>query len=216
MVNLTDLGFCKNTIAETILTTYNPDGTPNAAPMGATMQNETHLEIKLFNTSTTNRNLQLTRNGVLNLTSNITLFYKTTFKETNPNETLPMEWFQKAQTVNAPQLASADATIEFTVTNTAPIDAQKTKTTCKVEHIHAKTAYPQVHCRAFAAAVEAIIHATRVKAFAHNPDQQQQVNKLVELIGNCTEVVQKTAPNSQYTELMQDLNQRITSWRASS
>ena len=34
MAKLTDLGFSKGMIFETIVSTYNPDGTPNAAPMG--------------------------------------------------------------------------------------------------------------------------------------------------------------------------------------
>ena len=195
MVNLTDLGFSKNTIAETILSTYNKNSEPNAAPMGATQEKEKQLMLKVFNSSSTLQNLKQNKAAVVNLTSDVTLFYRTTFKETNPQGTLPPEWFQKAQTVNAPRLLRADATIEITIKD-------------------AKTAFPKAYCRAFGATLDAIIHATRVKAFAKDPNEQLKVAKLLERIADCDDVVGRTAPNSQYAEIMRDLNQKIQTWRA--
>jgi hypothetical protein len=214
MVNLTDLGFSKNTIAETILSTYNKNREPNAAPMGATQENEKQLMLKVFNSSSTLQNLKQNKAAVVNLTSDVTLFYRTTFKETNPQGTMPSEWFQKAQTVNAPRLLRADATIEVTIKDMSPIDTQRTKVLCNAEHIDAKTAFPKAYCRAFGATLEAIIHATRVKAFAKDPNEQLRVAKLLERIANCDDVASRTAPNSQYTEIMRDLNQKIQTWRA--
>jgi hypothetical protein len=214
MVNLTDLGFSKNTIVETILSTYSQDGKPNAAPMGATQKNETQLILKVFNSSTTRQNLQQNKAAVINLTANPELFYRTAFKEANPQGTLPPEWFQKAQTVNAPRLCMADATVEVTITDMSPLDFQRTKVTADVKRVDAKTAFPKVYCRAFGATLEAIVHATRVKAFAKDPNEQPRVTKLLALIADCDDVVGRTAPNSQYAEIMRDLNQRIQTWRA--
>ncbi len=45
MVKLADLGFFKGTIYETIASTFNPDGNPNAAPMGVIMQNEQQVAL---------------------------------------------------------------------------------------------------------------------------------------------------------------------------
>ena len=53
MVKLSDLGFLKGIIAETIVSTYNDDKTPNAAPMGILMEDEHHLTIDLFNSTIT-------------------------------------------------------------------------------------------------------------------------------------------------------------------
>jgi hypothetical protein len=182
--------------------------------MGAKIENETQLIISVFNSSATYQNLQTTRCAVANLTSDINVFYRATFKEANPNGTLPLGWFRKAQTINAPQLVMVDAAVEISITDLTPINSQKTQATCTVEHITATKVFPKVYCRAFSATVEAIIHATRVKAFANSSAEQQHVNKLVELIGNCNDVVEKTAPNSPYSEVMADLNSRINSWRA--
>ena len=100
---------------ETIVSTYNPDGTPNAAPMGITMQDQQTLSLNIFNSSSTCRNLKANKCAVINLTSNIEVFYKTTFKEANPDGKLPQEWFEKSEVVNAPKLRLADATVEVSV-----------------------------------------------------------------------------------------------------
>lgn len=214
MVNLTDLGFSKDTIAETIVSTYNKDGKPNAAPMGIIMEDETQVLIKIFNSSSTYQNLQLNRFAVINLISNVEVFYRTAFKEINLNESLPPEWFTKSQTANAPLLRMADAVVEVSIADMKPIDSEKTQATCIVKFVRAETVFPKVYCRAFAATIEAIIHATRVKAFAGKVQEQQHVSKLLTLIDNCKEVIGKTAPNSSYSKIMEDLTKRIDSWMA--
>src|SRR3990170_5641563 len=104
MAKLTDLGFSKGAIMETILSTYNEDGEPNAAPMGTIMQNDQTVLIRLYTASLTYKNLQSNRCAVINVTSDIDLFYRTTFKEANHEGKIPKEWFEKAETVNAPKL----------------------------------------------------------------------------------------------------------------
>ena len=209
---LTDLGFSKGIIAETIVSTYNTDGKPNAAPMGAIMEDEQKIIINLFNSSSTYRNLQANRCAVINLTSNIEVFYKTALKEANPDGKLPEEWFEKSDSVNAPKLRLADATIDVSVIDMAPIGTEKTTVTCNVKQVNTTKKYPQVYCRAMSATVEAIIHATRVKAFINNEKQQKHISKLLEMIENCNDVVNRVASNSPYSAIMADLMMRIDSW----
>ena len=213
MAKLTDLGFSKGIIFETILSTYNRDGSPNAAPMGAIMQDNQTLTINLFNSSQTHRNLESNKCAVINLTSNVEIFYRTAFKEANPDGKLPKEWFMKAEAVNAPKLRVADATVDVAVTNMEPISIEKTKALFKVERVSATQKCPQVYCRAMSANLEAIIHATRVKAFITDKSKQQQVEQLLEMIKNCNDVVHRTAPHSQYSAVMADLTKMIDSWR---
>ena len=210
---LTDLGFSKGIFAETIVSTYNPDGTPNAAPMGIILENEQTLTLNIFTTSSTNRNLKTSKCAVINLTTNIEAFYKTTFKETNPNCKLPKEWFDKAKTVNSPRLSFADATIEISVMSIEPIGLERTKFFCSIEQIVAPKKYPQVYCRAMGATVEAITHATRVKAFINDEKKQKQVSELLEMINRQRDLVNHVAPNSPYSLVMDDLMARIDSWR---
>ena len=127
----------------------------------------------------------------------------------------PKEWFEKAKAVNAPRLRFADASIDVSVNDMVPIGTEKTKAVCNVKLVQATQNYPQVYCRAMSATVEAIIHATRVKALINDKKEQKHVSKLLELIENCNSVVNRVAPNSSYSMVMADLMKRIDSWRNS-
>jgi hypothetical protein len=212
-MKLTDLGFSKGAIFETILSTCNPDGTADAAPMGVVMKDQHSISLNLYNSSQTCRNLKTNKCAVINLTGNIEFFYKTTFKEANPNGKLPQEWFEKEEAVNAAKLGSADASIVVSVVEMEPIGAEKTKFSCNVIQINASKIYPQVYCRATSATLEAIIHATRVKLFINQKIKQKDVTKLLELIKNSNDIVNRTAPNSMYSAFMADLMKRIDEWR---
>jgi hypothetical protein len=213
MAKLSDLGFLKGIIAETIISTFNEDKTPNAAPMGVLMEDEQHLTIELFNSSTTLNNIVANGCAVVNVTGNIQVFYKTAFKEANPDGKLPMDWFEKSQVVNAPRMIFSDATIDISIDELLAIDTQKTKAMFNIDLICAKPKYPQVHCRAMSQTLEAIIHATRVKALANDQTQQKNVKHFLEMIDDCDKVVNRVAPNSPYTLVMADLIRRVDVWR---
>ena len=63
------------------------------------------------------------------------------------------------------------------------------------------------------ATLEAILNATRVKVFLNQGTKQKDKAKLLEMIENCNNVVNRTAPNSAYSLVMADLMKRIDSWR---
>jgi hypothetical protein len=52
-----------------------------------------------------------------------------------------------------------------------------------------------------------------VKAFLNDEGKQKKVSKLLELIDNCNDVVNRVAPNSAFSIVMADLMERIDSWR---
>jgi hypothetical protein len=209
---LTDLGFLKGIIAETIVSTYGRDGKPNAAPMGVTLIDDEHLAIDFYNSSITLANVKANRCVVVNLTGNIEVYYRTAFKEANPDGALPQEWFEKASAVNAPKLRFADAAVEVSLYHLEALGEEKSRALFKVRSLQASKSYPQAYCRAFSATLEAIIHATRIRALANDGKQQKRVSELLELIENCGDVVARTAPNSTYSMVMADLRKRIASW----
>jgi hypothetical protein len=213
MAKLTDLGFKKGVCCETIVSTYNPDGTSNAAPMGLKLLDEQHLSMSIFNTSLTCRNLKEKKCAIVNLTSDIEVFYKSTFKEANHNGNVPADWFVKADVVEAPKLRSADAVVEVSVTHLEHDGKERTRFSCKVERITTDAQFPQVYCRAMPLTLEAITHATRVKAFINLPEKQKEASELIETIQNHAYVVGRVAPNSEYTAVFEDLQCRIDSWR---
>jgi len=217
MTKLTDLGFSKETVVETMLSTYNPDGQPNAAPMGILMKNEQCVTIKLYKSSSTYQNLVSRRCGVINITSDPELFFLSAFKEANPNAKIPPEWFEKAEILDAPKLHMADATVEISIAKITPINAEKTEVVCDVKLVKATKALPKVYCRALFATIEAIIHATRIKVFlSGSKRQREQASMLMENIAYCKETVNRVAPNSNYAEILTELTKMITTWRIES
>jgi hypothetical protein len=213
VAKLSDLGFSKNLIVETIVSTFNFNGTPNAAPMGAIMENEQTLALNIFNTSTTSRNLKYTKCAAINITNDIEIFYKTAFKEKQMRGKLPQEWFSKSGLINAPLLICASATIEVSIINQLFFE-EKTRFICKVESINSAKVYPKIYCRAFGACIEAIVHATRVQDFIGASDREEQVTKLLSLIEDCNDVVDRVAPNSIYSIVMSNLLEKVDSWRS--
>jgi hypothetical protein len=216
IAGITDLGFSKGIIVETIVTTYNMDGRANAAPMGAIMENSQCVVLRIYTSSMTYKNLDSKKCGVVNVTCDAELFYRTAFKEVNPNGKLPKGLFEKAEIIDAPRLRAAEAHIEVVVVNIKQFDDERADVVCDVRYVQASNIFPKAYCRALFATVEAIVHATRVKVFITHSDRQkrEQALKLLKIIKECNDTVNRVAPNSRYSEIMTDLNQRIYSWRA--
>ena len=214
MVKIEELGFSEGVIVETIVTTYNMDGQANAAPMGATMTSPQRVCLKIYTSSLTYKNLQSKKCGVVNVTSDVELFYRTAFKD--PDGSVPQDWFENAETVDAPKLRGADAHVEVTVADIRQFDGERVEVLCDVKLVQASSVLPRAYCRALFATVEAVVHATRVEAFigSGNMEKREQALKLLDIIMDCNDVVNRVAPNSRYSEIMADLNQRIDSWRA--
>jgi hypothetical protein len=174
MTNLCNLGFLKDAIGETIVSTYSADGQPNAAPMGTVMKSNEQLIIRPFMSSLTYKNLQTKKCAVVNVTSNPELFYFTAFKEANPDGKLSHNLFEKAETVDAPRLRAADATVEVSVAETGSFSTERAEALCNVQLVNASKKLPKVYCRAQFATIEAIIHATRIKPFLMGDKQKQE------------------------------------------
>lgn len=212
MAKLTDLGFSKDVIAETVVSTYNADGSPNAAPMGVTLIDEQHVAINIYNSSTTLANIRARRCAVVNLTGDIESYYRTAFKEANPNGKLTPEWFTRAEVVEAPRMRSAEASLEVSVDELVAVDKERTRALFTVKLAQATPLYPRVYCRAFGATLEAIVHATRVKALANDEAERKRVEELLKKIQSCSDVVDRVAPNSSYSAVMADLTKRTAAW----
>jgi hypothetical protein len=216
MAKLAELGFSKNVITEAIVSTYNMDVQPNAAPMGVTLENARSIAIRPYVSTQTSKNLQLKKCAVINVTSNPDFFYRTAFKEANPDGRIPLGWFQRAETVDAPRMRMADATIEVELRETREIDKERINALCQVKSIRASKVLPQVYCRALYAVIESVIHATRIKVLIGDDSEQERVHRLLDTINDNSCLVKRVAPNSRYSEIMDELNRRIESWRVKS
>jgi hypothetical protein len=215
MTELTNLGFSREMIAETIISTYDGQRQANAAPMGVTIKNAKQIVLRIYISSLTYKNLQVKRCAVVNVVTDPDLFYQTAFKYNETKSSLPRVWFEKAELVDAPRLRKAEAYIEVAVDAVRPLKDGRAEITCEVKLIRASKILPKVYCRALFATIEAILHATRVEVFMKHGDREkkEQALKLIELIGECNNVVNRVAPNSRYSEIMEDLIVHINSWR---
>jgi hypothetical protein len=215
MTELTDLGFSREMITETIISTYDDQRQANAAPMGVTIKNTKQIVLRIYTSSSTYKNLQVKRCAVVNVVTDPELFYQTAFKYNETKSSLPREWFETAELVDAPRLRKAEAHIEVAVDAISPLKDGRAEITCEVKLIRASKILPKVYCRALFATIEAIIHATRVEVFMKqgHREKKEQALKLIELIEECNNVVNRVAPNSHYSEIMEDLIGHINSWR---
>jgi hypothetical protein len=185
--------------------------------MGIVKEGNVRLLIRPYKSSLTYKNIQAKRCAVVNVTSNPETFYLTAFKEANPDGKLASKLFKKAVTVDAPRLRETDATIEVTVVETRSFGAERAEFLCEAQQVEATETLPKVYCRAQFATIEAIVHATRIKVFLRgNQQEQKQALTLLERIEVCRDVVDRTAPDSRYAEIMADLTGMIALWRKQS
>jgi len=216
MRTLSNLGFIKNMQFEAIVSTYGEDSLPNAAPMGVMIKSMHRLIIKPYTISQTYSNLLLRRYAVVNLTSDPMIFYRTAFKDANPDNKVPLEWFERSSLVDAPKLKNVNMSIEVKIIKVEDIKNGRAKVLCKVEKIDPViSVYPKVYCRAPFAVIESIIHATRIKVFL-STKEKKIADELIELIKHYDALVKRVAPNSVYLQIISDILLRIEAWKTKS
>jgi hypothetical protein len=204
-----------NCVYETIISSYGPDKKPNAAPFGVIFKNSKVFHISLYKGSTTLNNLVFSKCGVVNITHDIELFYRTSFKEDYEDITVKESLFQKAESVNAPLIASADFNLEFTIDEVKE-ESFKTFMVCRIVKIKENTnAIVQPCTRGFFATLESIIHSTRIKYF-FKEGKNAEAEKLIKLIGHYREVAKRVSPNSIYVKIIEKLMRRFDTWRRTS
>jgi hypothetical protein len=189
-----------NQIIETIVSTYNPDRTFNAAPMGVIFKKDGSFTIKPFLQTKTYKNLQFWRCCTVNLTTNPEIFFITTFKN---SWGLPKKWFKHGKTIKAPSLRIADAFIEAKVRR-VKVREKKAEFFCKPTYVELVNSPSYGYCRANFAVIESIIHATRVKPFLLE-GKKEEIEWLLKLISHYQNLVSRVAPKSNYEKVMKRL-----------
>ncbi len=201
----------KNCIYEAIISSYGKNNETNATPIGIVFKSPKIFHIQLYKGSKTLNNLIISKCGVVNITHDIELFYNTAFKDEIDNCILKKTLFKKAESVNAPLIASADLNIEFVVEGIKE-DNLKTVMICRVVKIkeNAKTIWPYTRC--FFAALESIIHATRIKTF-FKEGNRKRAEELTKFVHYYRELIERIFPGSIYLKIVEELIDKIDSWR---
>jgi len=212
--SLSQLGLAKDHVYETVLSTYNADGKSTAAPMGIIPKSSRRFIIRIFKGTLTFKNLQRLRCGVVNLTNDPEIFYKTAFKETSGFRSLEAGWFEKARAVKAPRLRSADAKIEFRIKKIESFDDVRSRVTCEVERIDFRRTLPVGYCRGAFAAIECIIHATRIQQYL-SEGRLGHAEKLIALVNYYKDLAERVSPDSKYVSIIRRVRSQIDRWRRS-
>ena len=181
--SLKAMGFKPNSIVEVILTTRNSDGTINAAPMGIKVIEDGLIEIKPFKTSKTYSNLKRRSEVCLNISQDPWLYLITAFKNdletlTKINENL--------------MIAEAQACIFCKVIVFDDYSDQRGLFKVKPTQIQVISQTPLVFSRGVGQAIEAVIHATRVKAYTEQ-GMFLEADHLKERIMECVEVIKRVS-----------------------
>lgn len=203
---LNELGFSMDSVNEVIVTTVNPDGSPNAAAMGVIRVGPEILEIKPFKTSSTYRNLLEHPRACINVTSDPALFLMTTFKNEHFNG------FQKASICRDLRLDSSDAHIFVDVLDRSDISEIRSSFRCIASNIEIHRHMPRVFSRGRSEAIEAIVHATRIEVFIRE-GRLERVERLIKRFDACKDVVNRvSAPDSTEARVIKALEMLIRKW----
>lgn len=207
IVELLDaLGFSRGCIVETIVATRNPDGSPNAAPMGITRTGPDLLEIRPFKSSRTYGNLAESHGACVNVTWNPELFFVTAFK----NDALP--GFTPPHVDEDLTLESADASVFVEILSSHDISKNRGCFVCRVKSVEALRPIPRVFSRGRAEAIEAVVHATRIQTFFRR-GRSEDAEKLKKRFDECKGVVERVSlPGSAESRVIQALEILIERW----
>jgi len=205
--SLDRLGFQLGEIVETIVTSRSLGGELNAAPMGVTRKGPRTIDVKPFLDTTTYKNLRDTAKGMANISYDVRLFLETAFKEGSVNP----DWFEGRE--GFPHLRGADAFLFFSVIDETRVSEGRACLTCQVEWVKVLTVSPKVFSRGFAAAIEAVIHATRIEIFIRE-GKRDEVEKRLQRFEACRETVERVSPEGSPNRwVMKTLEERIRAWR---
>jgi len=201
---LDSLGFREGCIAEVVLVTVNPDGSPNAAPMGAKRVGGDVFEVKPYKSSATYRNLLNDPRSTINVTSDPMVFLATAFKDEVPTQ----------PAMDGLCLKGCDACIALERTEGVEFSADRYLFKNKAKEVSVYASHPRVFSRGVAEAVEAVIHATRVKAFRMQ-GRHGEAHTLEEKTRECIGVVRRvSAGGSPEAETADRLERLLERWRS--
>lgn len=214
-ITLSSLGIRKKRIYEVVVSTYNQNGKPTAAPMGLRALDTKMFLIRPYVSTSVYRNLHDTQCGVVNITTSPGLFFRTTFKNEQRRLALPRRWFTCGKTVNAPRIKSAEGHIEFIVKHLDFENEDRARYTCKSSLIEARRSFPRPYCRSNFALIECIIHATRIKPFLSD-GRRAEAEKLMDLVEYYKQLTDRVAPSSEDARMMSELSNLVGTWRKTS
>jgi len=184
---LDQLGMEKNWIYEVIISSIS-DNVPHAAPFGIKTRDFTFVEIEMYKSSNTLRNILANGELAVNMVVDPVIFYHALFAKDKIK-------YSMAKKIDTPVLYGVPASIEALIVDTIKTK-RKSMIKAKVVHIHFNRESEWIN-RAKNLLFESLIISTRI---AHFPE-----GKAEKLLRENYRVVKKVAPSSRYELIMDEL-----------
>jgi hypothetical protein len=198
-----NLGFRKNCIVETILITKNEDGSYNPAPMGVTWVGGPKIEVNPFKSSKTCQNLQRDSYSVINILSDPFLFLATAFKDE-----IDFDF-----TLDHYRLEDSEAIIHLDKNECSELSDDRLSFLNEVKDIKIYHKYPRVISRGTSEAINAVIHATRVKYYRRQ-GKYNEAEYLEKKICDCVELIRRISgegsPEMKVSDIIEEM---LVQWR---
>ena len=198
---LHELGFTDGSIVETIMVTENVDGSYNAAPMGV-LCSSGFFEARPYKSSTTYRNLHHGSQASINVTDDPLLFLGSAFKTELDWSPCVADWVLK----------ETYATIILEKQYEYPLTDLQMGIKLAPTRLIINRSLPRVFSRGRSEAIEAVIHATRVKVF-HSEGHDEKIQALLGRLDICFEVISRVSGvGSSEMQVVETLKKLLTKW----
>jgi len=183
--------------------TWNPDNTPNAAPMGITPMRGTRISIRPYIDTSTYRNILRTGCATVNFCSDPLLYYYSALKFLKVDRLKGM--FKRSDAVDSPELKKADAVLSVSVDRVIGEGEKRVLFECKIISVYTHRAKKEVepYSRAPHALMECIIHATRIRPYAES--NLNEARRLLDLIEHHRSVISRVSKHSVYAQAAEEI-----------
>ncbi len=205
---LSRLGLEVGLTYEAIITTISPCGEYDAAPMGIKTEDGASVIISPFKAARTYRNLMATGEAVANFTDEPYLFLMTALKNGEP---LSRSLLTQSKNVKAPRLASAESFLELQAMSVNE-SQERAVVICRPLCGEVVSAKSKPYCRGRFAALETVVHATRVRMFLEF-GRSEEAEPLIQLIQHYRNLVHRVSSNSSYSLVVDRVDELIGQWR---
>ena len=188
MQDLESLGMKKGLLYETIITTQNKNGVPNAAPIGVICKDKNEIVLNLFEGTHTLENIKANSKFVVNLLKDPLVFVGCTTGD------LSSDYFKKHD--NEFYIKNTDAFFTASVTRIKEIvkedNISKSKMTlikANVDKIVIKKEGVEPLNRAIFAIIESLVYSTRIKMVNENTAKEyleriHEMSRIVNRVGS--------------------------------
>ncbi|MBP2045674.1 DUF447 domain-containing protein [Methanobacterium aggregans] len=187
MLNLESVGMERGLLYETVVTTRNEDGTPNAAPMGVICKNENEVVLYLHQGSQTVMNVKREEKFLVNITKDPMVFVESTLG--NPSQE-SFEHFDNGYyikgtdaflVVEVLRMRDVEREDQFGVSTTTVINA-------KVQEIVKKKDHVEPLNRAIYGVIEALVYLTRMEMVSGDMEKlyrhrMREISRIVNKVG---------------------------------